>query len=84
MMPSPRSTPGERLIARAMSVGSRVSSRRKGPKWRYIRTYANASRELEVNGMGPFSLFGSRLDSGACCQPDVQERRPRLPLSDVV
>jgi len=36
-----------------------------------------------VNGIGPFSLFGSRLDSGACCQPDVQERRPRLLLSDV-
>lgn len=31
-----------------------------------------------MKGMGPFSLFGSRLDSGACCQPEAQERRPRL------
>jgi len=28
--------------------------------------------------MGPFSLFGSRLDSGACCQPVVHDRRARL------
>lgn len=28
--------------------------------------------------MGPFSLLGSRLDSGACCQPAVHDRKPRL------
>lgn len=28
--------------------------------------------------MGPLSLLGSRLDSGACCHPDAHERRPRL------
>lgn len=31
-----------------------------------------------MNGMGPFSLWGSRLDSGACCQTEVQERSALL------
>lgn len=31
-----------------------------------------------MNGIGPFSLCGSRLDSGACCHTEVQERRARL------
>jgi hypothetical protein len=43
-----------------------------------MRTYASASKELDVNGIGPFSLFGSRLDSDACCQPEVQDLSPHL------
>jgi len=31
-----------------------------------------------VKGMGPFSFSGSSDDSGACCQPDVQARKPCL------
>ena len=78
MTPSLRSTLGDRHSARAIREGSRVSSWRKGPKFRYMRTYASPRSELDVKGIGPFSLFGSRLLSGACCQPLVQERRPRL------
>ena len=31
-----------------------------------------------MKGIGPFSLLGSSDDSGACCQPEVHDRKPRL------
>lgn len=61
-----------------MQYGSLVSSLRYGPRFNESRTYAKPRSELEVNGIGPFSLWGSRLDSGACCQTEVQERSALL------
>lgn len=71
---------GDCARAAAIHDGSRVSSLRNGPKSRFKRTYAKQSIELEVNGIGPFSLAGSRLDSGACCHIEVQDRKAHLEI----
>jgi hypothetical protein len=49
------------------------------------RTYATTNRALEVKGIGPLSLLGSRIDSGVCCHNEVHERNARLTVcsSDV-
>lgn len=69
---------GAFAIPAAMSDGFRVSSARCGPKFTHARIYARPRRALDVNGIGPFSFEGSRLDSGACFHTKVQDRSARL------
>lgn len=42
------------------------------------RVYARPSNDVEVNGMGPLGLRGSRLGSGARCHWEVHARREFL------
>src|SRR5690242_16366775 len=73
-----RSISGSCARPAAMTFGSRDSRWRYWPISRESLTYATTSKALEVKGIGPLSLFGSRIDSGVCCHSEVQERRARL------
>lgn len=69
---------GAFAIVAAINDGFWVSSARWGPKFIHARIYARPRRALDVNGIGPFSFEGSRLDSGACFHTRVQARSARL------
>jgi hypothetical protein len=51
---------------------------------RLRRMYATTRSALDVKGIGPLSLLGSRMDSGVCCQREVQERRARAMVDSSV
>ena len=73
-----RSMSGNRASPAAIVLGSRDSRCRCCPMSSESRTYATTNKALEVKGIGPLSLLGSRIDSGVCCHSEVHERSARL------
>lgn len=78
IMKRPRDGDGAFAIPAAINHGFRVSSAQWGPKFIQERIYARPRRALDVNGIGPFSFEGSRLDSGVCFHTRVQDLSARL------